>query len=57
MNLVKRPAVLTGLFILVLLSLVFLRTHGWRVPVSVSDSVLSLTAARRNPRGHGVRNA
>jgi hypothetical protein len=35
MNLVKRPAVLTGLFILILLSLLFLRTHGWRVPVAV----------------------
>jgi hypothetical protein len=35
MNLIKRPAVLTGLFILILLSLVFLRTHGWRVPVAV----------------------
>jgi hypothetical protein len=35
MNLVKRPAVLTGLFILILLSLLFLRTHGWRVPVDV----------------------
>jgi hypothetical protein len=32
MNLIKRPAVLTGLFLLVLLSLIFLRTHGWRVP-------------------------
>jgi hypothetical protein len=35
MNLVKRPAVLTGLFILALLSLLFLRTHGWRVPVDL----------------------
>ena len=37
MNLVKRPAVLTGFFMLVLLSLVFLRTHNWRVPVNVTD--------------------
>lgn len=36
MNFVKRPAVLTGLFILLLLSLIFLRTHGWRVPGGVS---------------------
>ena len=36
MNLIKRPAVLTGLFLLVLLSLIFLRTHGWRVPEGVS---------------------
>jgi hypothetical protein len=36
MNFVKRPAVLTGLFILILLSLVFLRTHGWRLPEGVS---------------------
>ncbi len=37
MNLVKRPAVLTGFFMLVLLSLLFLRTHNWRVPVNVTD--------------------
>ena len=36
MNLVKRPAILTGFFILILLSLIFLRTHGWRVPKKVS---------------------
>ena len=36
MNLVKRPAILTGFFILILLSLIFLRTHGWRVPKEVS---------------------
>jgi hypothetical protein len=36
MNLLKRPAVLTGLFIFILLSLIFLRTHGWRVPKGVS---------------------
>ena len=37
MNLVKRPAVLTGFFMLVLLSLVFLRVHNWRVPPNVTD--------------------
>jgi hypothetical protein len=37
MNLIKRPAILTGLFIVVLLSLVFLRTHGWRLPGGVRD--------------------
>jgi hypothetical protein len=36
MNFVKRPAVLTSLFLLILLSLIFLRTHGWRVPEGVS---------------------
>jgi len=36
MNFVKRPAVLTGLFILILLGLIFLRTHGWRVPSGVT---------------------
>ena len=36
MNLVKRPAVLTGLLLLVLLSLMFLRTHGWHLPEGVS---------------------
>jgi hypothetical protein len=37
MNLVKRPAVLTGFFMLALLSLVYLRAHDWRVPVKVTD--------------------
>ena len=37
MNPVRRPAVLTGFFMLVLLSLLFLRTHIWRVPVNVTD--------------------
>jgi hypothetical protein len=36
MNFLKRPAVLTGLFILILLGLIFLRTHGWRVPSGVT---------------------
>jgi len=36
MNFVRRPAVLTGLFILILLGLIFLRTHGWRVPMAVT---------------------
>ena len=37
MNLVRRPAVLTGFFMLVLLSLVFFRAHNWRVPANVTD--------------------
>jgi hypothetical protein len=37
MNFVKRPTVLTGLFMLVLLSLLFLRAHYWRVPANVPD--------------------
>jgi hypothetical protein len=36
MNLVKRPALLTGWFLLILFSLVYLRSHGWRVPGTVS---------------------
>jgi hypothetical protein len=37
MNLVKRPALLTAFFMLVLLSLIFLRAHNWRVPANVTD--------------------
>jgi hypothetical protein len=37
MNLVKRPAVLTAFFMLALLSLLFLRTHNWRVPANITD--------------------
>lgn len=36
MNFAKRPGVWTGLFILVLLSLIFLRTHGWRLPANLA---------------------
>jgi hypothetical protein len=36
MNLVKRPALLTGLFLLILFCLVYLHGHGWRVPGAVS---------------------
>jgi hypothetical protein len=35
MSLFRKPALWTGVFILVLLSLVFLRSHGWRVPVNL----------------------
>jgi Domain of unknown function (DUF4878) len=37
MSFVKRPAVLTGLFLTILLTLVFLRTHRWRLPVQVTE--------------------
>ncbi len=57
MNLVKRPAILTGFFILILLSLIFLRTHGWRVPNERECSVLSLTPEGCDSRGHGLWNA
>src|ERR1700684_2428482 len=36
MSFVKRPGVWTVAFLLVLLSLVFLRTHGWRLPVNLA---------------------
>jgi hypothetical protein len=32
MSFIKRPAVLTGFFILALLTVLFLRTHEWRLP-------------------------
>jgi hypothetical protein len=37
MSFVKRPAVLTGFFLAILLTLVFLRTHGWRLPAQVTE--------------------
>jgi hypothetical protein len=49
MNLVKRPAILTGLFILMLLGLIFLRTHGWRLPSGVSDLFSHSRARAANP--------
>jgi hypothetical protein len=33
---IKNPAVLTALFVAVLFALVFLRSHGWRLPSQVS---------------------
>jgi hypothetical protein len=49
MNLVKRPAVLTGLFILVLLGLIFLRAHGWRLPERVSRLFSQSRSRTANP--------
>jgi hypothetical protein len=46
MNFVKRPAALTGFFILALLSVLFLRTHGWRLPV---DLFSHSRASAQNP--------
>jgi hypothetical protein len=37
MNLAKRPAVLTGVFIAILLILVLLHSHGWRLPGAAKD--------------------
>jgi ABC-type long-subunit fatty acid transport system fused permease/ATPase subunit len=36
MNLLKRPALLTAALLALLLGLIFLRTHGWRLPANVS---------------------
>jgi hypothetical protein len=37
MSVSKKPAVLTTAFLAILCILVFLRTHGWRLPVKVTD--------------------
>ena len=49
MNLVKRPALLTGLFLMILFSLVYLRGHGWRVPGAVSTLFSHSRARTANP--------
>jgi hypothetical protein len=49
MNLVKRPAILTGLFIAILLGLIFLRTHGWRLPSGVRDLFSHSRTQAANP--------
>src|SRR5580698_10117700 len=36
MRFLKRPAFLTGIFLALLLGIVFLRTHGWRLPKNVT---------------------
>jgi hypothetical protein len=36
MSFLKRPALLTAAFLTLLLGLIFLRTHGWRLPANVS---------------------
>jgi hypothetical protein len=36
MSFLKRPAVLTAAFLALLLGLIFLRTHGWRLPTNLS---------------------
>ena len=37
MSFLKKPAVLTGIFLVFLLGLIFLRTHGWKLPVEVTN--------------------
>jgi hypothetical protein len=36
MNVLKKPAVLTGIFLALLLGLIFLRTHGWKLPPNLT---------------------
>jgi hypothetical protein len=36
MSFLKRPAVLTAAFLALLLGIIFLRNHGWRLPANVS---------------------
>jgi hypothetical protein len=36
MNWFKKPAVLTGVFLALLLGLIFLRTHGWKLPANLA---------------------
>jgi hypothetical protein len=36
MNLFKRPGLLTAAFLALLLGLIFLRAHGWRLPANVN---------------------
>jgi hypothetical protein len=37
MNVLKKPAVLTGIFLALLLGLIFLRAHGWKLPTDVTS--------------------
>jgi hypothetical protein len=45
MSVLKRPAVLTVVFLALLLALIFLRTRGWRVPASTLFSRARATPA------------
>jgi hypothetical protein len=49
MKRLKNPAVLTALFIAVLFALVFLRSHGWRLPVQVSSFFAGSTNKAKTP--------
>jgi hypothetical protein len=46
MNFLKRPAVLTGIFLVFLLGLIYLRTHGWKLPVALTGT---LSRSRTTP--------
>lgn len=45
----KTPAVLTALFVAVLFALVFLSSHGWRLPSQVSDFFAHSTRRATTP--------
>jgi hypothetical protein len=49
MSVAKRPAVVTGLFLALLLTLVFLRTHRWRLPVRDTQFFSHSTSKARTP--------
>jgi hypothetical protein len=53
MSVAKKPAVLTGLFVVALFVLVFLRSQGWRLPAQVTD-LLPHSTRRANTAADAV---
>lgn len=49
MSVAKRPALVTGLFLALILTLVFLRTHGWRLPLQATQFSSHSTSRARTP--------
>jgi hypothetical protein len=51
MSFLKRPAVLTAAFLALLLGIIFLRNHGWRLPANVSPLFSRSGATPATPEG------
>jgi hypothetical protein len=49
MSVAKKPAVLTGLFVVALFSLVYLRSQGWRLPSPVTEFFVHSTRQVKSP--------
>lgn len=49
MSFAKKPAFLTGLFVVTLLVLLYLRSHGWRLPVPLTGLFAHSTRQAKTP--------
>jgi hypothetical protein len=57
MNFFKRPGLLTALFLAFVLGLIFLRSHGWRLPANVNTLISRSTPITPEDTIYGMLDA